>query len=115
MKPSEVLRAARKLIERPEDWVQGTMAVTAKGKRVVPTHEHACRFCMVGSIRRVTGSEMLDSALAFLGEATGTQMLGDWNDSERTEHHQVIDAFDRAIALAEAEESPASELERGRE
>lgn len=110
MKPSEVLRAARKLIERPENW--------CKQHRIVDLPGGQFAYCVLGAIEHAPGGGVLDQspwhAKNWFARAIHSPSIGEWNDVSRRNHPEVLAAFDRAIALAEAEESPASELEWGR-
>jgi hypothetical protein len=42
------------------------------------------------------------SSHAILERAIGERFIGDWNDAPGRTHAEVLEAFDRAIALAEA-------------
>lgn len=100
----EVLRAARKLIEREEDWKQEGgydpdgpwCAVTATGVPfdgvITPT-----RTAAVGTLQRLAGG-----------------LVSRFNDTHT--HAEVLDLFDRAIAIEEEQDygeplpSPARQL-----
>lgn len=109
MKPSEVLRAARKLIERPENWTRGADARDVDGTPVWAAHgdvEPVC-WCSTGALMRVTetGPEY-HSGRGFLEQVISPwRFIPQWNDAGNRTHPEVLAAFDRAIALAEAEES----------
>ena len=115
MKPSEVLRAARKLIERPEQWWKDS------GGDPIPKDKHCAMLAIQRSMPKTTTARMrilFDESRDYVRRGAGLDsevMVSIWNDHSRRTHPEVLAAFDRAIALAEAEESPASELERGRE
>ena len=124
MTASEVLRKARALIEKPENWTQGAYArgIDDAGKSI----KDACSLCTVGAVYAITndlwvGGEKifqrvlywLGSALAGLGEPPhdsaeknsqkdgehGLQVIA-FNDTHT--HAEVLALFDRAIAAAEA-------------
>lgn len=102
----EILRAARKLIERPDAWIQGKYARNQAGDPVNPNDPDACKFCGNGAIIRARGSVILRSAgfAAFaLDRAIGASFIP-WQDAPGRTHDEVLHAFDRAIALAEKEE-----------
>ena len=85
-KPADVLRRARALIDTPEKWHQHW-------------YEHNGSYCMMGAVRAATNDDA--EPMEFLQKATGSNYLWMWNDSAVREHHEVLAAFDRAIALAE--------------
>lgn len=114
MKPVEVLRKAKALIEE-RGWCQGDF-----------TNEAGC-FCMLGACYAALGStfnlrvELDDddgSVVARFFEpsmdsfpsdvtrpllaAVEAYYVHDWNDTRGRTKKEVLDAFDRAIALAEA-------------
>ncbi len=53
MKPSEVLRAARKLIETPDKWTKGEYARDAEGKVCPRRGKEACQWCASGALQYV--------------------------------------------------------------
>lgn len=104
MTPADVLRAARKKIERPEAWVKGTAARTANGKPCMPKAGCAACWCPIGAISSLDGEAdvaTLANALHFLEKAVRLP-IPSWNDKRERTHGEVLAAFDRAIALAEA-------------
>lgn len=112
MKPVDILRKARKLIEKPEQWTQKAFARTADG---APCDEHATvavSFCVVGALRRAIGQqhqygEQWDKYIAareFVHAAVMVGQFSEWNDKPSRTHPEVLAAFDKAIALAEAEQ-----------
>lgn len=102
MKPSEVLRNAKKLIERPECWwadPDGTRDQPDGTNCAVQAIQAACRN------QRVRASKTYRAVRELLRQAIGLDpwdLIPYWND--RSTHAEVLAAFDRAIALAEAEE-----------
>lgn len=101
MKPSEVLRKARALIEKPERWTKGWFSRDADGAEVSSSNQEAVCWCSVGAIWHAVGNDYqgLYAARAFLAEAIDDDDVTKWND--RSTHEAVVAAFDRAIALAE--------------
>ena len=99
MKPSEVLRKAKALIDRPEKWWNGS------------TENNSHNPCASLALSRVTGHHHVTDAEKFLMMVTTQNQwcenLYHWNDSHT--HPEVMDAFDRAIALAEKEEGGESD------
>jgi hypothetical protein len=106
MKESERLRAARKLIEKPENWMQGGYADNPHNGLA-----NACRFCSIGAVLRVRGEEV--TALDFnstsrylqrvLDNMNEGSCVADFNDNHS--HSHVMELFDAAITIAESEES----------
>lgn len=94
MNTIEVLIAARKLIEQPKDWAQGTK-VNLSG---VPT----CASVAMDLASRNQGTDRpnydrwSDACNAFQTAIDGEANIPAWNDSHT--HQEVLDAFDRAIA-----------------
>ena len=111
-----ILTKARALIEDPERWIKGEFAEDEQGMRVKIDSPHACRFCLVGAVRRAT-----DEAAVALGEEMDllnleqlvgigaivasvlpigrhTWMVSEFNDYSGTTHGDVLGVLDRAIA-----------------
>ena len=94
----EVLREARSLVDTPEKWCQGAERV-------------GNALCSVGAISVASG--MGEVRLDFFPRALETfravvgwnQSASWWNDAPERTHADVLAAFDKAIALAEAEEA----------
>lgn len=92
MTPAEHLRAARALIDTPERWAQHAYNVqNPDGTRC---------YCMLGALDQVKLDH--NETCAFLYAAIGMISIALWNDAPNRTHNEVMAAFDRAIALAEA-------------
>lgn len=117
IKPSDLLLAAKELINSPEKW---TMKVFARNKiefEVDPTSFGACKWCAVGAViheaKRLKADE--ESALVFLRRATK-----DWGIhgaagsppilNDRGNHAEVMKMFDRAIELAKLKENESATI-----
>lgn len=101
MKPSTVLKKARKLIER--GWCKGPSAMNAAGEAVSPDSRSACRWCIYGALVRVGKSAAVDGYVDdYLTRAIGTNTWFEFNETRRSKR-PVLRAFDRAIKLAEKE------------
>jgi hypothetical protein len=110
MKTSEILRAAKALIEDPAHWVQGTY-----GRQTRESTEHllgddprtTC-WCSVGAIQKVMGMYHEYTTEALLDKVSknlhGVGIIN-FNDRATTTHAQVMEVWDAAIAKAEAEEA----------
>lgn len=109
----EILRAARAKVE--QGWTQGARAATDGREEVSPLSPFATCFCSLGAIDAVCRLDfafMVDeyarNAYAQLrraacgDEGTWPGGLSNWNDTPGRTKAEVLDAFDRAIAAAEA-------------
>ncbi|HKT36923.1 MAG TPA: hypothetical protein VJR48_01040 [Ktedonobacterales bacterium] len=90
MKTLEILRAARKLIEKPENWTRGALGRDRYDWSVTPTGPYACRWCLLGAIRRVGGWAPPVNKYCEIARA-----------NDRMTHPEVLAWLDRAIALVE--------------
>jgi hypothetical protein len=99
--PAQILRAARSRIAVPERWTQGVGARNSRNYCVGNRSASAVSWCALGAILRE--SESSSEPCRFLKEIVGPS-IGGWNDAPGRTHAEVLDAFDRAIALAEAEQ-----------
>lgn len=97
MKPSEILTAARAIIEKPENWTQGYFA---RNKSYSPVHTdsaHACKFCAVGALHCIECDNWRD-AFDYASRINPNIPLADFNDTHT--HAEVLAMFDEAIATA---------------
>lgn len=97
MKPSEVLRAAKALIATPETWADGNTA------RI--TGPKYCAGMAIGFALSSPRRDVLPlrcSVFRYFGYGPSMSDIGQWNDAPERTHSDVMAAFDRAIALAEA-------------
>lgn len=115
MTPAEVLRAARALIATPERWTRSTYMRDSAGLRLdircADDRARAVCWCSLGATAQVAsdcdygasdcdyGAEV--KADRLLEAAVGGDVVR-WNDRPGRTHAEVLAAFDRAIALAEA-------------
>lgn len=111
---ARLLKSARALIEKPENWVKGTYNCHVEGR--------PC-FCMVGALERAVEDNTDDdlwcgsplhqfAAFALLdalfdseldGVSPKEQTIPDFNDAPTTTHQDVLEVYDVAIASLEAE------------
>lgn len=115
MKPTEILRDARKLIAEPQKWTTRSFARTASGEAVSWGDPNAVCFCSLGAIYKAADGQRdnneFDVSCSRAKEAlcdaiTATGWVRDvinFNDAKN--HEIVLSAFDRAIAIAEATET----------
>lgn len=102
---ADILRKAKALIDTPEKWTKGENAKDVHGNEVGILASEATCFCMEGALKRV-GVGYGERPWVLLGiAATGKPRLGiwEWNDRRGRTHAEVMEAFDKAIALAEGE------------
>ena len=112
----KVLQDARKLIDTPEQWTQGTFATSAAGDTVGLAEERAACFCIVGAVHRVsleldpfkpgrvpiTASvrQALEATIddgASFGSTVSAPKIVRWNDSPEREHSEVLALIDATI------------------
>lgn len=115
MKVSELLKSSKELIIDPTHWTQKYLARDQNGKSTNYAGEDAVCWCSLGAVEKITidvfGSEYLvarynarNAAIDCLNMASnGCGCITTFND-EHT-HEEVIDMFDKAIALAQKDEA----------
>lgn len=97
---ADILRKAKAHISDPKDWFKGEFCPTGCWYDAVNGVKPCC---MEGAIGFAGGDTMNDNPeYQFVKKAVGTFPCG-FNDDPETTHADVMSAFDRAIALAEAE------------
>lgn len=101
----DALRSIRDLLSDPARWVRDAFSLTADGMKVSSHSPLACRWCLVGAIRKVCGQEdgALESRLAVYDALRGVAVAGRdaealarFNDSST--HADVLALLDAAIA-----------------
>lgn len=101
MTAADILREGRKLIENPENWVQGSFGQTKGGNRCYAVDPRANCWCAVGAISKV-GEEVAEDewqlAWVALDNASPCGCSIRFNDHAKTTHADVLAMFDRAIA-----------------
>jgi len=120
MKPSEILIAARALVDTPDKWTKGSYAKDGQGRQVPSYSEQAQCFCTLGAFFHASASfhekpfiqtpehELMErQARRALGNAINPKALfilfADWNDAPERTHAEVLAAYDKAIAALVAE------------
>ena len=118
----DVLENARKLIERPESWIQGAMACDNEGNDTSVSSWSACGYCAGGAVlfsayalaggrlgRDGYNTAMTDGLYmdaeellikVLMRDPDNKKFLSGFNDHHSTTHQKVIDLFDEAIELA---------------
>lgn len=105
MTPADVLRAARAKIER--GWIQGWLFRDPDGhcSNFIYFQKRACAWCASGALMASSDAgSARERAYSFLYSVTGPS-IPEWNDAEGRTQAEVLQAFDAAIALAEADPS----------
>lgn len=105
MKTVEVLRAARKLIEAPWNWTQGSYCRDESGASEHLDSPEADSFCVIGACRAAaeassTAGVSHPAEVALKAEMDYCALT--WNDAPERTHAEVLAAFDKAIAAEEA-------------
>jgi len=101
---ADILRKARAVIEKPENWTKGDFARDAKLRPISALSTDAQCFCTWGAIIRVSENapQMNNAADALYRHLNHPMDLDVFNDDETTTHAEVLSLFDRAIAAEEA-------------
>lgn len=100
----EILIAARKKIEKPENWTQGQAARNKSQSWCDPTYDFATCWCALGAIRSIVGkgseadASFVD-AYKELVKVSEDRFIGAFNDTHT--HAEVLALFDKAIANAD--------------
>lgn len=103
MTTAEILRHAMALIEQPEHWTKGEYWRDANGNPCTSRTTAVC-WCAIGAVVSVTDDTGDDARVALgmlLNAVMGSGSIHRFNDTHT--HAEVIDAFRRAIALAEGD------------
>ena len=98
-----VLRAARKLVEKPENWTQCVGAETSEGMAVVCTDPKATCFCINGAVARVLGFIDWRKAADVLkseGMVAYADEIHVFNDADERTHTEILAYFDDLIERA---------------
>lgn len=104
----DVLVAARKLIEKPENWTKDTYARDSDRNPIWYIDPKACTFCLVGAVCRVLGlavftetiyDRILIALREILFELYGARYDGpaEFNDDPDTSHEKVLELIDKTI------------------
>ncbi len=106
----EKLTEARELISDPENWTQGCFARDKDGEEVAAFLTNATCWCAWGALKYVYDAVPTmgyvginhPALLALKETIAGGVGLGDFND--RSDHHEVLAMFDKAISNCKEEE-----------
>lgn len=105
MKPSEALRKARQLITPEGAWIKGKWAEDENHiDHLQGKDPGAICFCASGAVQKIKNVSFAEvkEEEEFFRRVTG-EGFENYNDAFDRTHAEVLDAFDRAADLAEAE------------
>lgn len=101
MTAATALQSALSVIDRPNNWARGSVALDARGNEVKPLDDKAKRFCMIGALQRVQcSSDEYGEAVLHLRRSCGKLSIFEFND--RSSHKAMVKVMKRAIRAAEA-------------
>lgn len=105
MNAFRVLQFAKDKISRESDWTTGAQARNAQGTTVEPTDLMACKFCSVGAINSLglSYTEAMEALDCLYRTIPDGAWISEANDNST--HAEVMEWWDRAIALAKQQES----------
>lgn len=97
---TKLLQDARDTISNPKHWTQDANARTSDGRPTCPSESDADKFCMMGALyRQGPHAYHLMEAVKRLLSQMPFSYIPAFNDNRK--HSEVLDVFDRAIALEE--------------
>jgi hypothetical protein len=99
---ADLLRAAQILVARPDQWWQCSLQGHDAGSCVCVGNAIA-KVCTQAHVPVEMPFRMFGKAIGFDADRFSEvcQFIYAWNDDEERTHAEVLDAFDRAIAIAE--------------
>ena len=103
MTPAEHLRQVKELLTDPSKWTKGAFARSEDGHMRMLSDPDVFSRCASAALRADNRGPYLDSR-SFLLDALpyGQESIVTFNDAPGTRHKDIMNWFDRAIALAEA-------------
>lgn len=106
MKISEHLIAAKKRIEKPENWTTHVLARNSAGMSVESWSFEAICWCSIGAVSKAPDTKYTQKSACYkyLEQAISTNSdtsISDFNDTHT--HAEVMEMWDKAIALAVAD------------
>jgi hypothetical protein len=92
---------AHVLLEPPEAWVQGALAVDCDGHHCPPDDPTACRWCVVGALKKCYGpdsfliieplkADLEQNRALVLESLSYHNIVAYWNDSPERTHADVV-------------------------
>ncbi len=108
MKNSDIILMAKAKIQDEKNWTKGVTARNIYGKAVGSSTPDAVCFCSMGAFLNMNRNPDPDTgrlawgAFKYLQSAVFPYAVPDFNDNRN--HAEVLAAFDKAYALAKADE-----------
>ena len=100
----KIIKDARNLIAKPENWTQGVCARDIDGNEIGIDSPRAVCWCSLGALEKV-GEDVAGVEwyvlLHFLEKEIGFGHVATFNDSHT--HEEVLAMFDKAIAILESD------------
>ena len=93
------LEAVYRLIEKPENWLQGDFAKNQFGEIVASDSNEACQWCLLGAFEHVLKADEIGDAYSFFPDENGfTGSFMVFNDTHT--HAEVLALLKSAIDRA---------------
>lgn len=102
----QILKAARKLLSKPERWIQHSSARSSGGLTVKVKSPDAVGWCAIGAIRRCDDNRSTNGCVAercltlTIPRSSKHCGITGYNDAQGRSHKQIMTWFDRAIKRA---------------
>ncbi len=100
-----IFRRAKKLLEDPDNWIQGRLSANRMNETCEIDHHTACRFCLMGAVVRAKielGHRDVDAIRVLWDTSSEVNDHGavyQFNDHPKTTHEDVLRVLDSAIVL----------------
>ena len=104
----EILKAARDLIAKPENWTQGHYAVDKFGDPTYIGSERSVCFCSIGALATAGKFHISHEIPAEILSALGMDESEIIRFNDEHSHAEVLDLFSKAISSAEEKQGAAS-------
>jgi hypothetical protein len=94
----EVLEGALEILRDQKRWTKGNDAIDRYGNRC--SISGGICFCAFGAIVRASGHDFFYGYAAIaLANAINVRTITDWNDAPERTHAEIIQGFEKAIAV----------------
>ena len=98
MKLLENLKRVKSLLSDESAWTKRVYAKDAKGYTIATKDDKACSWCLAGAIYKSSDTlDEINNVIECLKQFTG-QSVCYYNDKEETQHQDIINLLDTAIA-----------------
>jgi hypothetical protein len=98
----EVLEGALEILRDPKRWTKGTLARDSSGKPTDISGNYAVCFCASGAIIKASFNIGYMKARHSLSDVVGNCSISWWNDAPERTHAEIIQGFEKAIAVERA-------------